>query len=258
MKLIKIPSGFVVKGCEKAPDKIIEQLRSLFLNESGFNVEFDIDEVIISDDCKKTADNIHNKIKQSIKQNEKAIILGGDHSITFSAFKAFAEQNPGAGIVIFDAHPDCDNKFMPPGHDDLLIALIRQKIVEPKKILLVGVRNWTGNEKEFLELHNIRCIKMREIQENGIREACDFIMETAREWPAFYLSIDIDAVDPAFAPGTGYREPGGLTSREMIYFVQRLKMLKNLKIADITEVNPPLDAADLTTKLAAKLVKELS
>jgi len=83
-------------------------------------------------------------------------------------------------------------------------------------------------------------------------------METARGWGAFYLSIDIDVIDPAFAPGTGFREPGGLTSREMIYFIQRLKRLKNLKMTDITEVNPSKDSADLTVKLAAKLVKELA
>ena len=73
-------------------------------------------------------------------------------------------------------------------------------------------------------------------------------METARQWPALYISIDIDAVDPAFAPGTGYIEPAGLTSRELIYLVQRFKLLKNLKMVDLVEINPEKDFTTKTPK----------
>ena len=97
---------------------------------------------------------------------------------------------------------------------------------------------------------------MKQIFEHGVKNVVDAVTEKIRSWPAVYLSIDIDACDPAFAPGTGYREPGGLSSRELIYFVQRLNKL-NLGMVDIVEVNPSMDVADLTSKLAAKLMLEL-
>ena len=82
-------------------------------------------------------------------------------------------------------------------------------------------------------------------------------METACTWQATYLSIDIDVVDAAVAPGTGYPEPGGISARELISSVQRIKRLKNLQRIDIVEVNPEKDVQDLTVKLAAKVLKEM-
>ena len=82
------------------------------------------------------------------------------------------------------------------------------------------------------------------------------VMEKARKFENLYISLDIDSVDPAFAPGTGCIEPGGLASRELIYFIQRLKLLKNLRMMDIVEVNPKIDVNNMTSKLAAKVIGE--
>ena len=82
-------------------------------------------------------------------------------------------------------------------------------------------------------------------------------MIMARRWEAIYLSIDIDVLDPAFAPATGYPEPGGLTSRELLYSLGRLRMLKSLKAIDLVEVNPRLDQKGQTVKLAARILAEL-
>ena len=73
-----------------------------------------------------------------------------------------------------------------------------------------------------------------------------------------YISLDIDVVDPAFAPGTGYPEPAGLTSRQLFYMLHRLKNLKNINIIDIVEVNPKKDINNMTSKLAAKILAELN
>jgi agmatinase len=74
---------------------------------------------------------------------------------------------------------------------------------------------------------------------------------------SLYVSIDIDVLDPAFAPGTGYLEPSGLSSRELIFFLQRLSNLKNLKAVDLVEINPKLDISNLTVKTGAKIISEL-
>jgi len=82
-------------------------------------------------------------------------------------------------------------------------------------------------------------------------------MERARNSSGFYISIDIDSVDPAFAPGTGYIEPGGLSSRELIYFIKRLSLLNNFRGGDIVEINPDLDNRNMTVKLGAKILSEM-
>ena len=266
MNIINIPfskgSMGKNKGTELAPDEILKQTKDFYLTETGFVPRVNsknINEIEIdSDNIENTHTQIQTKLEKVFQNKSKTIILGGDHSITYSTFKAFAKENPGAGLVIFDAHPDCENNISPPTHEDFLKTLIQEGIVDPKRVILVALRNGHGKEKEFIELNKIRTFPMKQIAMFGKSDVCDTITESIREWPAFYLSIDIDAIDPAFAPGTGYIEPAGLTSRELIYFIQRLNRLPNLKAADIVEVNPDKDINNLTTKLAAKILVELS
>lgn len=261
MKLIKIPfsKGGLGRtdGVELAPDAIIKAGEDLYLNESGYDSRIEIDQVDVDqNNMQATHEKIIEKINQTADKSEKVIILGGDHSITYPAFKAFAMKNPGAGIIVFDAHPDCmsdDSRT----HEDYLSALINEKILDPDQAILIAIRNWDGAEKEFMEANKLNVFNMKKIAIYGLESAADAVTETAREWPALYLSIDIDAVDPAFAPGTGYIEPAGMTSRELIYFLQRIKLLKNLKMIDLVEINPKKDQAGLTVKLGAKIVKEL-
>jgi len=259
MKLIKIPfaGGGLGKAesAEKGPDKVIEQMHDLFLNEAGFNPKFEIDEVKVDNN---NIDETNKAIFEKISAlKEKAIIIGGDHSLTYSCFKAFIKDNPGAGLVIFDAHPDLEVGLDTPTQEDYTRLLIKEGLLDPKKLILIGIRNWHGYEKEFILQNNIQYFDMKKIVQIGISEVCDTVMEQVNQWPAVYLSIDIDAVDPAFAPGTGYREPGGLTSRELLTMLQRLKKLKNLGMIDLVEIAPDKDVAELTSKLGAKIVKEL-
>lgn len=261
MHILKVPfskgSLKMNEGCETAPEIIVKEIGNNFLNESGFAPSYTHESLFVD------VNNImssHNSVYQKVKEldHSKIVMIGGDHSLTFPAFKAFSEKYPGAGLVVFDAHPDCCDMGEPPSHEDYLKTLIGQRILPRDKVILVGVRNMSGDEKEFLNLNNIRYFNMRQLMMTGFQEICDAITETVRDWPAVYLSIDIDVVDPAFAPGTGYLEPGGLTSRELLYFVQRFRLLRNLKMADVMEVNPDKDPQGLTVKLAAKIVSELN
>ena len=99
---------------------------------------------------------------------------------------------------------------------------------------------------------------MKKISEESLHDITDAIMSAAKNFSHLYISIDIDAVDPAFAPGTGYPEPAGLTSRQLFYMLHRLKNLKNINIIDIVEVNPKKDINNMTSKLAAKILVELN
>jgi agmatinase len=262
MKVIKVETsqGGMKKadGAELAPDKILEQAKELYMSESNILPVFDIDKVdIVKGNIEETNENIYKKAKETFDNVNKPIFLGGDHSITFPIVKAFSEKYDNPGIIIFDAHLDAVNDFMPPTQEDLITGLVNQKIVKPENIILIGTRNWHSNEIEFVKKHNIKYFAMNKIFNEGIEDISDTIMGIARNFNSLYISIDIDAIDPAFAPGTGYIEPAGLTSREFLYFLHRLKNLKNIKGYDVVEINPKKDINDLTVKLGAKILVEL-
>ncbi len=256
MQVVKVPTsqgGLEKSGSEQAPDSIINELSNTWSNTQGIKPFYDVTEM----DLKEETDipKIHKKIF-SLAKNPNSIFLGGDHSITFSLFKAFSSANKGAGLVVFDAHPDVFSQFDFATHGDWLKFLLEEKIVLPENVMVIGIRNSDKKELDYLKEKKILNIPMHRLF-NNIEDSCDSIMEFANKLPSFYLSIDIDVVDPAFAPGTGYPEPCGLSSSEILYFVKRLKLLKGLRAADIVEVSPQFDINNITSKLAAKLVLEL-
>jgi len=263
MKIVKIPSSLgglgKATGAEKAPDKVIEQTNELFFSEDSCLPTFEIEDVkIISGNIEETNNNIYSKAKDILKDTIKPLFLGGDHSITFPLVKAFSEVYPtNPGIVIFDAHPDAENDFMPPSQEDLLCGLVNENIINPQNIILVGTRNWDKNEIEFIQKHNIKYFSMKEISKEGIHEVSESIMAASKGFDSLYLSIDIDCLDPAFAPGTGYMEPGGLSTRELLFFLHILKRIHNLKALVLVEINPDKDVKDMTSKVGAKILVEL-
>ena len=260
MKILKIPlnAGALTKkkGLEKGPDKIAEYLESFHLTEKGMLPLFDIKEIKVDNN---NLGQSHKEIQKEIeKLNSFTILIGGDHSLTYPAFKAFVKKNPGSGIIVFDAHPDLQENHNPPTHEDYLRVLIEEGALDKNNVVLVGNRNMSKEEKKFMDDNKLKHYSMREISFSYLRELADSIMSVARHWSKIYISIDIDVLDPAFAPGTGYQEPGGITTRQLLYLIHRLKMLRNLGMADIVEVNPEKDINDITAKTAAKIAVELS
>ncbi len=260
MKLFKIPlnAGAMSKkkGLEKGPDKIVEHLKDFHLSERGMLPLFDVKEIKVDN---SNLGQSHALIQKEIEKiNGYCALVGGDHSLTYPAFRAFAKNNPGSGILVFDAHPDVQEKHAPPTHEDYLRVLIEEGTLDKDKVILVGTRNMSKEEKKFIDEHKIKNYSMNKISFDILREVADSIMTVARHWSKVYISIDIDVLDPAFAPGTGYQEPGGMSTRDLLYLIHRLKMLRNIGMFDIVEVNPDKDINDITARTAAKLVVELS
>ena len=244
-------------GTEKAPDKVLERVKKFYLNENGVLPFFNVKDVKVDEgNIEETNVNIFNAVKGCMKETNKVMLLGGDHSITFSGFKAFAEGFDNPGLVVFDAHPDCVNNFEPPTHEDYLKVLIEKGVLKKENVIIVGLRNWHKEEYAFLKQNRIKFYSMKEISQEGVREVSEAIMSVAKNFDGLYVSMDIDAVDPSSAPGTGYMEPGGLSSREILYFLHRLKLLRNLKMLDLVEINPLKDVNEMTVSLGAKLVVE--
>ena len=242
MKIIKIPYSEgtdVNKGTEKAPDEIIKQLNECWSNENFLDNKYEV---------------INSNLKE-LKEGD--VFIGGDHTISYYIFKKFFKDKKNAGIIIFDAHPDLFQHFNTPMQTDWLYFLIKEKLVKPENVILVGIRNPDMKEVGFMKDYKIRYFTARQLF-NNIEDHCDGIMELAQNFSDLYVSIDIDVLDPAFAPGTGYIEPGGLSTRELIYLIQRIKLLKNIRKYDLVEVNPDRDISLTTCKAAAKIVKELT
>ena len=260
MKLLKVPfsGGCLGKnlGCEQAPEEIVKNLKNFYLTEEGKIPVFDVAEVDVNtNNIEETNQNIYQKAKEVFSQSASAFFLGGDHSITYSTFKGFAEKYKNPGMIIFDAHPDCCTDFSPPTHEDFLRVLINEKKIKPENSILIGVRNWHKDEFLFLKEKKIRNFMAKDISIMGLYDISEAVMELANRWDGLYISVDIDVLDPAFAPGTGYPEPGGLSTRELIYFLHRLKKLHNFRGGDLVEVNPKKDAG--TAIVAAKIITEL-
>lgn len=254
-------------GCEKAGNEILRVIKEeIFTNESGKQIdirELDLEEIHLDNfNLEITNKLIYKNAFEIFKSKDKTIFLGGDHSISYSLTRAFLDYCENEGkepcLIVFDAHPDC----MPltkgteryPNHEEWLRNLIEQGF-PTKNILLVGTRNSDMQEIEFLKEKNIRMISINQLLEN-LEETCEVIMEFSDK-KELYLSLDIDVVDPAFAMGTGYKEPGGLTSRQFIYILQRLNKIKNLRAVDLVEINPEKDVDNLTVKLGAKTLSEM-
>jgi len=260
MLLVKIPlnTGALSKkfGVEEGPAHVSKYLEDFFLKEDGLLPFFETAELKIDNSNIKASDGF---IEKYVKQLAiPAILLGGDHSLTYSAFKGFAKNYNNPGLLVFDAHLDCENSFSPPTHEDYLRVLIEEKHLKAENALVIGVRNVHTNENEFAKKNKLKIFDMRELSRDGKSDIAEAIMSVARKFDALYVSVDIDVLDPAFAPGTGYPEPGGLTTRELIYFIQRLKNLKNIILWDLVEVNPKKDINDITSLTAAKLIVEMS
>lgn len=244
-------------GADKAPGTILQQAEDICLNESGFAPNLRIDDIKVDQhNIEETNRAIAGKVKQ-LDFKDRVCLLGGDHSITYAAFSAFAQKNPGAGLLILDAHPDSEADTDIPSHEDFVRKLVNDGGVATDRIILFGIRSWTGNEKQFLDSNKIKYFTMRQITLNEFSDVVDGLTEEVSEWPSLYLSVDIDVADPSCAPGTGYIEPGGLSSRQLLYLIQRLRLLKNMKMCDIVEVGPDKDVNSMTSKLAAKIMFEL-
>ncbi len=266
MFIVKVPGingNGKTNGCERSGNAVLKTLKEeISSNEYGREIEFsklDLEEIHLDNsDLEKTNSLIYKNSFESFESKPKTVFLGGDGSISYSITRAFFDYCDSNGkkpcLVVFDAHGDLkqsNNDF--PNNREWLGRLIKDGF-PAYSILIVGARNIDAEEKKFMQEKGIKMVSINSINEN-LHEACDTIMEFSNN-KELYVSIDIDVIDPAFAPATAYNEPGGLNSRQIIYILQRINKIKNLRGIDITEINQEKDNG-LTIKLGAKILSEL-
>ncbi len=190
-----------------------------------------------------------------------SIMLGGDHSITIPVVRELAQVTAGPmGYLHIDAHLDLMNTFegLPHSHACTARRVLELPNMAPENAAFLGIRSWLGEELTFLNAHpSIHVETAAAIADDGILAVLQRTLPVFRDVAAVYVSIDIDVLDPAYAPGTGTPEAGGLSTRDLLQLLAAIFDGLPLRALDIVEVSPPLDHSDITSFAAVKLLYEI-
>jgi len=217
----------------------------------------DVDVVPIA--IERTFEAITRRVDEIVAAGATPLCVGGDHSITLAILRAVARRHGRVGVVHFDAHPDTwdeyfGSKFF---HGTPFRRAVEEGLIDPRRMIQIGIRGPLYGPEDFAfhDEHGIEVIRIEAVKDQGVAAAAQRLARLAGG--PVYCSFDIDAVDPAYAPGTGTPEVGGLTSYEALALVRALSGL-TLVGADIVEVSPPYDGpGQITALLAANLMFEL-
>jgi agmatinase len=188
---------------------------------------------------------ITQRIADLLRTGQRVLSLGGDHSITFPLLQGLACKYPRVHVLHLDAHPDLYEHLdgNPFSHATPLARALEAGLAE--RLVQVGIRTMNRHQEQQARRYGV------EVWPAG---QCHPGMNFEFDGPV-YLTLDLDVLDPAFAPGVSHREPGGLTTRQVIELIQGLNV--ELIGADIVELNPSRDWQSMTARVAAKLMKEI-
>lgn len=238
-----------LRGAAEAPPLIREALFSDASNlwtESGIDLGSEGIFFDAGDVTPASPKDVEDSIRALLAQDLRPLCLGGDHSVTFPIMKAMASAHRALTILHFDAHPDLYDDFRgnPHSHASPFARIMEEKLAQ--RLVQVGIRTMNGHQREQAERFGVEVIEMKDLPARP---------ELRFETPV-YVSVDMDALDPAFAPGVSHREPGGLSTRQVIEIIQSI----NAPVigADIVEFNPKMDTSGMTAVVCAKTLKELA
>ena len=189
------------------------------------------------------------------------IVLGGDHSIAEPDIRACAARHGPVGLVHFDTHTDTGSVVfgVEVSHGTPMRRLVEGGHIDPGRYVQVGLRGYWPGEEEFSwqREQGIESIFMHDVREAGIEATVERALSAVGSGPA-YLSVDIDVLDPAFAPGTGTPEPGGMTTVELLWACRAVAERLELVGAEVVEVIPTaVGSADITALAADRVVREI-
>lgn len=189
---------------------------------------------------------IEQIVAREMREGARLLILGGDHAVSFPVMRAVAARYGPVEVLHFDAHADIyeayeGNRY---SHASPFARIMEEGLA--RRLVQVGVRTLNAHQRHQIERYGV------EVYEAAGFEASRF---DARFSGPLYISFDLDALDPAFAPGVSHHEPGGLSVREALTVIRALDV--PVIGADIVEYNPRRDLNDLTAAVALKLLKEL-
>lgn len=205
-----------------------------------------------------TYENIEKELTPVVKAGVIPIALGGDHSITLAELRAVAKEHGKVSLVHFDSHADINEEVFGEkyNHGTPFRRAIEEGLIDPHTSIQVGMRGSLYDPDEFKKAAELglKVIPAHKVREIGFEETIRQIKQRIGDNKVFF-TLDIDFVDPAYAPGTGTPEVGGFTSFETLSMIRALKEL-NFVAFDIVEVAPSYDSNEITTLLAANIAFE--
>jgi arginase len=240
-----------MRGPAEAPPKIREAFRSGASNqwsETGVDVGApglyeDAGDMSLQEGDAFPA--IEKEIDRLLRNKQRPLILGGDHSITYPIIKSFAKTFSNLTIIHFDSHPDLydeldGNRY---SHASPFARIMEAKLA--KRLIQIGIHTMNGHQRDQAKRFGVEVFELHKLP----------VFEEVKTWCPVYVSFDLDVLDPAFAPGVSHREPGGISVRDAIRHLHSIT--GTIVGADIVEYNPRRDVSDLTAAVAAKILKEI-
>ncbi|MEP2774242.1 MAG: agmatinase [Fulvivirga sp.] len=196
-------------------------------------------------DPSRAFETIKSRITGLLKNNEKVLSIGGDHSVSYPVVSAFLEHYDQLNILHIDAHADIYDDFdnNPYSHASPFARLLESGKIE--SLTQVGIRTLNQHQRDQIAKFGVNVIEMKD-------HNLDFISKLQHP---LYISLDMDGLDPAYAPGVSHHEPGGLSTRQVIDIIQKIPV--EIVGADLVEYNPVRDINNMTAMVGYKLMKEL-
>ncbi len=211
----------------------------------------DVGDVNVSTDVKKTLERLQLVLREAIEAQKFPVTLGGEHTITYGAIGAFDE---GVGILSFDAHMDLRDEFL---GSRLSHATFMRRVSEkigPDHIVEVGVRAFEREELQFARAKDIKIFTMRDVRSEGQKGIAEKIKGALSDFEKIYLTLDVDVVDPSYAPAVGNPVPEGMAPRMLLDILHNI-CDQRIVALDLVEVSPHYDAG-LTSLQAAHIICE--
>ena len=242
-------------GCRFGPDVIREAFNNIEIFEPNFGIDLETANIQDLGNIQHTVSaaemlSMVEKTTTELQKNKtQLIILGGEHLLTFGTYMSFPKNT---GYVVFDAHYDLRDQYadMKLSHAAYLRRIIEKRGAD--NIIHVGARAYVKEELEFLKEHDIQTITDKQIRDGN---GPSLLKKATENFDSVYTSIDLDVLDPAFAPGVGNPEAVGITSRELYDMIASLQERK-IVAADIVELNPSFDNGS-TASFAAKMISTI-
>ena len=242
-------------GCRFGPDVVRDAFNNIEIFHPQFQVDLEsanikdygnIQHTVVATEMLTMVEKVTSELR---KENKILITLGGEHLLTLGTYMSFPKET---GYIVFDAHYDLRDEY---ANTKLSHAAYLRRIVEKRgaeNIIHVGARSFVREELEFLTKHKINSISDKEIR---LGNAGRLLKDAVSRFDELYVSIDLDVVDPAFAPGVGNPEAVGITSRELYDMISSLEN-KKITGSDVVELNPSFDNGS-TASLAAKMISTI-
>lgn len=191
-------------------------------------------------------ESITTDVDRRCASGDRLICLGGDHAITHPIMRGVRRHHPRLTILHIDAHPDIYDSYQgnPRSHTSPFARIMEERLAD--RLIQVGLRTINDHHRDQFKRFGVEVIEAAR---------CSGPLEIKLDTPV-YVSIDLDGLDPSCAPGVSHREPGGLSTRQVIDLLHRID--QPIVAADIVEFNPRNDIGNMTATVAAKLVKEVA